>query len=118
MTTLADALQTLQTAAATVGGLNVYKLGDTVTPPGVIFNVPSLEASTFAPYLIEATFECYLVVALDSYAVDNLLEYAQLLFTALESGTGAVVTSVQPGTFSGDGTNECPAYLFTVVIPI
>lgn len=117
------ALSNLQTAAGSVSGLEVFALNQTVIPPGVVFGLPTLEAETFHSLSSEsgittATFDAYLIVAIDGFEVENLLGFVDALVQAIESQTHAVVLSLTAGSFVLDGGPQLPSYALSIAYPL
>lgn len=116
-------LAALKAAAATVSGLEVFDLNQTVIPPAVVFGLPTLEAETFhsnvaSSGITSATFDCYLICDLQNgFAVTDLLGFVNSLLIAIES-TGATVSTIQPGAFTMDGAGQLPSYALSVTIPL
>lgn len=122
--TILDALSSLKAAAATVSGLEVFDLNQTVIPPAVVFGLPTLTAETFHGMtnmsgITEAQFECYLIASAgDGFAVENLLGNLNALLVAIESQTIGTVSAITPGVFTLDTGPQLPSYSLTIDYPL
>lgn len=120
MATLMEATQTLMAAAATVTGVSVHR-GDrtgTMRTPAVVVSLPTVTWSAYCPDPTEAEFRVSLVVALDEYAMDRLMELLPLLHEALE-GTGATVTQALAVPFDSPlGSAGLASYELVTTFPL
>lgn len=118
MGAVADALADIAAAAATVPGVRVHALGESVTPPAVVIGPPELNWNRFCTGPNDATFTVYVIVALDDRALDRLLDLAPAVQSAIETDTPATVPRAIPGTYTSAGSGDLPAYELQVEYPL
>lgn len=109
---LADAIRTVP------GARVVTTVAASVSPPAVVVGPPRLMWSDYGSLMCSGQpttcqWNVYLVVALNQYAIDYLLNQVASITSAIEDLTPAVVLGCGPGFYpSPDGS--MPAYIITV----
>lgn len=115
-----EAAEALLAALDTVEGCKSYRMGDNITPPGLVLGPPAL---TFEGYCADpllptsATFIVWVVVAADSFSMERLWDLVPTAAQAIETVPDAGVERADPGVFDL-GTNGLPAYLLTVPVTL
>lgn len=117
MSTIGDASAAIGEAAASVGDLRLFALGQSVTPPGIVVGPPRLTPLGSCAGPANAEFPVTVVVALGELSLEQLWDLVPAVWEAIEGQTGAVVTAAQPGTYS-TGSGDLPAYELTAEHPI
>jgi hypothetical protein len=113
MSIVADAALALEAALKTVAGLRLYRLGETVDPPGIVVGPPQLVWESYGAGPATATFAVFVMVAMDDKALERLWEYVTPVAEAVESVADAVVRSADPGVYAA-GTTDLPCYTLQV----
>src|SRR5205807_407367 len=113
MSIVSDAAEVLIEALRTVDGVRYHDLGASIDPPALVLGMPKLALDAQCPgQLTVATFPIFLVVAMDDRAQLRLWELAEPVAAAIESVTGAAITSADPDIYVA-GAQQLPCYAFT-----
>lgn len=118
MAPIAQASQRLAAAISAVPGLRVTTaIAAPVSPPAVVIGPPRLRwndyGSFFSGQPTSAQWAVYLVVSMNQYSLDRLLEDVAAIAEVIERDTTAVVIACGPGIYPNP-TGSLPAYVIVV----
>ena len=118
MSALTEWPELLQGAAKTVQGIRAHTDPTTTPdPPVVAVGPPTLTYDGYSGDPVSATYPVYVAVAVDSRAIERLVDLAPRVATAITDITDAVVMRAEPTVFNGGGP-PLPAYEITVEVSL
>ncbi|MEU0467210.1 hypothetical protein ABZ215_24685 [Amycolatopsis sp. NPDC006131] len=118
MRTVFEAAQQLEAVLKTADSrLRFYTIGDNLAPPAVLLGAPQLTWGTYGPAPTTATFPVFLIVDLDSRALERLWQLVGPVTAAIDTVPDAVVQSADPGMYP-TGSQNLPSYSLSVEVSL